>query len=83
MERKELISEIINFYIEHELIKSVETENVKSEIIKHLKQCDFIESLINTIMIKTSHNKNINIEKTIDLLNALDRARLELEYYDR
>ena len=80
MERKELINEIINFYMKFNLsnrpIKTSDIENL-------LKDCAYIESLINTILIKTRNYKKLDVEKIINLLNSLDRVRLELEYNEK
>ena len=42
----------------------------------------FLESLINTIIVRTKQIKyiNINEEKTKEILTELDKIRLELEY---
>ena len=82
MERKKLINEIIKFYIKKGIINPVQTEEVTEITEEQLQKCECIENLINTIMVRTRHDKSINIEETIDMLNALDRVRLELEYYD-
>ena len=80
MKRKKLIDEIIDFYIEYGIIKNTEIEDVRQEMKEHLKHCDFLESLINTIIVKTRHRKNIDTEKIKKLLLELEKIRLELEY---
>ena len=84
MERKELINRIINFYFKHGLYnKPIMYEEVKYRIEQGLEKYEFVEELIHMITIKTKNNNRIDVEKTIELLNSLDRVRLELEYKGR
>jgi hypothetical protein len=39
-----------------------------------------LKSLINIVYSKSKKCKNLDIEKTINLLNALDRTKLELDF---
>ena len=81
MERKELINEIINFCFEHGLFKgTVKVSELKIKIRKGLNDSEFIENLINTIIIKTRYRKSIDTEKIKALLLGLEEIRLELEY---
>jgi len=47
-----------------------------------LKDVSFIESLINTIIVKTKKSKDIDVEKLKELLLELEKIRLDLEYRD-
>jgi len=80
MERKELINEIINFYIKYGIIEKTGIEEAKLITDKELSNAVFVETLINAIILKTRHCKNTDIEKIKALLLELERIRLELEY---
>ena len=83
MEREELINIIIDFFIEYKLLKkSAKMDEIKNNIDEQLNDARFIESLINTIIIKTRKRKNINVESIKNLLLELDKIRLDLEYKD-
>jgi len=45
-----------------------------------LSDCSHIESLINLFLVRTKNCRDLDVKRTIDLLNALDRVRLELKY---
>jgi len=47
---------------------------------QQLKESDFVESLINTIILKTNNHRNINSKGIKKLLLALEDLRLDLEY---
>jgi hypothetical protein len=53
---------------------------LKTMIEIWIESTEHIESLINTIIIKTSERSDIDIEKLKILLLELERIRLELEY---
>ena len=81
MERKELINEIAYFCYEYRLFsKVIEESEIKERIEKQLNESDFLESLINTIIVKTKNHKNMNVEKLTALLLELEKLRLEIEY---
>lgn len=83
MERKELINEIMDFYLEYKVIKPEEEERVRLRIAKNLRDCDYIENLISTIIFKINYSKDTDFEKVNRLLSELEKIRLELEDYDR
>jgi len=81
MERKELINAIIDFCIEYRVfIKLNSTDEIKIKIENGLNDMEFIENLINTIILKARNSKNIDIDKIKNLLLELEKIRLELEY---
>jgi len=81
MERKILITEIANFCLKYKLFnKLISLSEVKNRIESQLEDIEFVESLINTIIIKTKRGKNIETKKLKGLLLELERLRLELEY---
>ena len=83
MKRELLINEITDFCFKYRLLKEpVNLEDIKTRIEKGLEDSEFIENLINTIIVKTKHRKNIDTEKLKCLLLELDRVRLELEYHE-
>jgi hypothetical protein len=53
---------------------------VAMRIFKGLERYEFIEELINMIIVTTKDSQAIDTEKIINLLCDLDRLRLELEY---
>lgn len=77
MERKRLIEEIINICFSDILCDKNE---LMSKIDIGLEEASFIESLINTIVIKTRACKNIDADRIIEILLELENKRLELEY---
>ena len=81
MERKDLIKEITNFCIEQGIFKGkVETSDISIGIEIGLENIEFLESLINTIINRVEHNKNVDIEKVKMILLELEKIRLDLEY---
>jgi len=81
MERKKLIDEIIRFCFDYRIInKPIDIDEVKENIEQQLKESDFVETLINAIILNTTHHKRTNIKKIKELLLALEDIRLELEY---
>jgi len=81
MERNDLINEITDFFVEYGLLsKSVNIDEIKSKIDEQLNDIPFIESLINTIILKTRNGKAKNYIRIIKLLAELEKVRLELEY---
>jgi len=81
MERKVLIDEIVNFCIEYEVFnKSFSISEINRRIENGLKDCAFIESLINTIIIKTQNHDNIDVEKIKKLRLELEKIKLDEEY---
>ena len=83
MERTELINIIIDFFIEYKLLKKiVRIDEIKKTIDEQLNDARFIESLINTIIIKTMKRKNVDIEKIKILLLELEEIRIDLEFKD-
>ena len=83
MERKYLVNEIADFCIDYKLFKTkLGTNEVKRKIEEQLEDSEFIESLINTVILKTKKCKNVEIERLKILLLELEKIRLELEYKD-
>ena len=83
MKRKELINAITDFCLEYKLFdRSVKVDVLINKISEQLKDIEFVESLINTIIIKTRKRRNIDTNKIKNLLLELEKIRLELEYKD-
>ena len=84
MERKILIERIVGFYFETGLLD--ESVLKKDEIIivvgDCLKSVDYIETIINTIILRAKTHKNLDVEKLKEMLLELEKIRLELEYKD-
>ena len=59
--------------------KSVHANEIQSRIENGLTESPFIESLINTIIVKTKKRKNIDTGKLKTLFLELEKIRLELE----
>ena len=81
MERKVLINEIANFCFYYGLYnRPINISEIKSNIEYQLRNCEFIENLINMINVNIRKRKNVDIQKLIDILTELERLRLEIEY---
>jgi len=84
LERKILIERIVGFYFETGLLD--ESVLKKDEIIivvgDCLKSVDYIETIINTIILRAKTHKNLDVEKLKEMLLELEKIRLELEYKD-
>jgi len=86
MERKTLVNEIARFCFDYGLFdKSVKIDEIENKIKAELEDPSFIESLINTILVKTkyfknSKSKNLDVDQLKELLLNLEKIRLELEY---
>ena len=80
MKRDILISEIISFCFDYGVM--IDEEEVKSKIDSQLEDVDFLETLINTIIIKAKQSPNVDLDKVKELLLELEIIRLELEYKD-
>jgi len=81
MERNILVNEIAAFCFSYGVFdKSIRAREIKKNIKSQLDDVEFIESLINTLIVKTRNRKNIDIEKLKELLLELEKIRLDLEY---
>ena len=60
---------------------SCEVEEFAERLVKRFNDVTFVETLINHITVKTQHNDSVDKSKLIELLNALDLIKLQLEYY--
>ena len=81
MERNILIDEIAEFGFKYKLFsRTFNIKDLKIGIDGSLKRVEFIESLINTIIVKTKYRKNVDTERLKDLLIELEKIRLKLEY---
>ena len=84
MRKEDLINEIAYFCYEYRLFsKTIEVDEIKNKIERQLNESDFLESLINTIIVKTKNHKNMSVEKLKDLLLELEKLRLEIEYQEK
>ena len=83
MEKEELINEIASFCYDYRLFKrEIKVDELKNIIKFQLEDFEFIENLINTIIVKTN-KYNIDVKKAIRIILELDKIRLELEYRGR
>ena len=83
MKRNILVEELACFCFVYGIFdQSIEEHVIKSKIESGLEKVEFIESLINTLILQTNNCKHIDIEKLKELLLELERIRLELEYKD-
>ncbi|MCL1858155.1 MAG: hypothetical protein FWF92_02850 [Oscillospiraceae bacterium] len=84
MTKQELIDEITDFCLEYNLFnKFVKIDETKNKIDYQLNDIEFVESLINTILLKTRNLKNQNINRIKILLLELEHVRLDLEYAEK
>ena len=84
MERKYLVNEIVSFGFKYGLFnKSIKASEIKSKINEGLQNSEFIENLINTIILTAKKRKNIDVRRLKELLFELDKLRLDLEYKER
>jgi len=85
MERKKLAEEIIDFCIKYKIIlkplkNPQEVIMVKKNTEELLKDSQFVESLIHTLIIKTRYNRKVNCRRLKILLLKLEKIKLDLEY---
>ena len=80
MRREVLISEIIKFCLDYGVL--INENEIKTNIENGLSEADFIESLINMIIIKSKKSFGLDIRRVKELLIELEKIRLELEYKD-
>jgi len=84
MERKILVERIVEFYFQTGLLNEavLKKDEIKIVIDDCLGKEEYIETIINTIMLRAKTQKNLDIEKLKEILIELERRRLELEYKD-
>jgi len=75
-----LIEQVVRFCFHYD---GLIDDEVRTKVASELGEPAFIESLINTIVIKAKNSKNIDVKKVQELLLELEKIRLELEYKDR
>ena len=81
MERENLINEIIDFCLDYRLFsEGVIVGDMKIIIEKELEDFEFVESLINTIIVKSKTRKKTDSKRLRSLLLELEKIRLEMEY---
>ena len=81
MEQKLLVGKIIKFCFDYEAVNETVTESELRNLLEtRLEAADFIETLINTIIIKTKTCASIDIELVKVLLLELEKIRLDIEY---
>ena len=84
MKQNVLIGKIISFCLAYNILDDESTPISELTVIigKMLEEAYFVESLINTIIIKVRTCNNIDVDRLKNLLIELEKARLELEYKD-
>ena len=81
MKREILIEKIVDFYVEYSLCnKSTNLDELRTKIGNQLRDCDYLDDLINTIYVKTRYLKYLNNDDIVTMLLELEKIRLELEY---
>ena len=81
MERKILASEIVDFCLEYGVFNiSTDIGEIKTRIEEQFVDFEFVEGLINMIIVNTKNKNDIDTGKLIELLIELEKIRLELEY---
>jgi len=81
MERERLAYELTNFCLVHGILNiSCEVEEFAERLNEQFDDMEFIETLINQIIVKTRNYNDLDTGKLIELLVALEYLRLELEY---
>ena len=81
MDRYTLVGEIINFCVQHGVFDDdVDYMGIKTIVEKNLDDPAFVESLINTIILKAEPQDDIDSMQVKTLLLELERVRLEHEY---
>ena len=82
MERNILVGKIVNFCFTYNVLDdaSIEVSELTRIIDKGLDEAYFLESLINTIIVRTKRHKGVDIKLVKELLIELEKIRLELEY---
>ena len=80
-ERNILINEIVSFGFKYKVFKNtISAAELKKLMIIGLEDFEFIENLINTIIVKTRNQEDLDVERTKNLLLSLEKIRLDLEY---
>jgi len=83
MERKELANDIVDFALEYGVFNiSGQICDIKRRIEEQFIDFEFVEGLINMIIVKTKDKNDIDTGRLIELLIELEKIRLELEYKD-
>ena len=81
MQRKVLVENIIDFCLEYGVFNiSGRISDIRTNIEHQLVDYEFVEGLINMIIVKTKDQKDIDTGRLIELLIELEKIRLELEY---
>jgi len=81
MERKKLASDVTDFYIEYGIFHITSgIAEIKKRIEEQFVDVVFVEGLIHNIIVRAKKHQDIDTGKLIELLSALERLRLELEY---
>jgi len=81
MERERLAYELANFCLAYGILGATHgAEEMKKGIEARFDDVAFVEELINHISVNTKYRKDIDTEKLIELLSALDYIRLQHEY---
>lgn len=81
MEKYELIEEIMKFGFDYGLFNiGIDKREIKTGISYMLDDCEFLENLINTIILKSKYGDNSDKERIKVILLELEKIRLELEY---
>ena len=76
-----MIDEIISYGMEVGLFNELVNKSELKKIFEsRLDESEFVESLINTIIVRTKQVKHLNKKKAKEILIELDKLRLEIEY---
>jgi len=83
MERNILVNKIVRFCFDCEVLDETSNQCETETIVdQRLDDVEFIENLINTVIVTSRGRKNLDVEQLKELLIELEKIRLELEYKD-
>ena len=78
MELYILIREIVSFCLDYGV--KLDEKEVEKKIRLYLNKAEFVENLIGMIITKAKKDKNMDIQRTKELLLELEKVRLDLEF---
>jgi len=80
MERKVLVDEIIDLFLELGVLKDLTNlEQTKNNMEKQIENAEFVELIYNVIFIRAKEQRMLDIKRIIDILQELNRIRIKLE----
>ena len=80
MGRKELAEEIVDFFIEYNLMENSDTTITKQRIEAHLEHSWFVEYLIHIVLVRAKYIRNMDKDRLEKILTELEKLRFDVEY---